>query len=187
MAGIALRVQGVQAGVQHPLHSNGLYKTGTYHRCAGVQGFSSRRRARHAHTPMHARTPNPRVYARIPLHPCTQCVNGCCVKAKRVQGVLHTCLHTLHNLINGGLSMALKDEMPQVAAWVADLRAVFCETPADLASFNRQIKAGLEGQPTFWARENGREVGTKDHRQGVTPVLPLKIDLAAGKRERRGA
>lgn len=83
--------------------------------------------------------------------------------------------------------MALKDEMPTVAAWVADLRAVFCETPEDLAAFNRQIKAGLDGQPTFWARENGREVGTKDHRQGVMPTLPLKIaqrpDLA-GKRGR---
>ena len=83
--------------------------------------------------------------------------------------------------------MALKDEMPQTAAWIAELRAVFGATPEDLAAFNRQIKAGIEGQPTFWARENGREVGTKDHRQGVMPILPLKIDQAAGKRERRGA
>jgi hypothetical protein len=83
--------------------------------------------------------------------------------------------------------MALKDEMPQTAAWIAELRAVFGATPEDLAAFNRQIKAGIEGQPTFWARENGREVGTKDHRQGVMPILPLKIDQRpdlAGKRGR---
>ena len=83
--------------------------------------------------------------------------------------------------------MALKDEMPQTAAWIAELRAVFGATPEDLAAFNRQIKAGFEGQPTFWARENGREVGTKDHRQGVMLTLPLKIDQRpdlAGKRGR---
>jgi len=71
--------------------------------------------------------------------------------------------------------MALKDEMPQVAAWVAELRGVFCDTPAEVAAFNRQIKAGLDGQPTFYASENGRVVGTKDQRQGVVPILPLKI------------
>lgn len=82
--------------------------------------------------------------------------------------------------------MALKDEMPQVAAWVGELRAVFCETPADVAAFNEQIRAGINGQPAFYARENGREIGTKDHRPGVEIILPLKIaqapDLAAGKR-----
>lgn len=179
MARISVSVQGVQSGVQNPMHANGLYKTCTYQRCAGVQGFFSRMRARHTHTHLYARTPKPCVYARIPLHPCTQCVNSCCVRAKRVQGVLHACLHTMHNLIKSDSSMALKDEMPQVAAWVADVRATFCDTPQALAQFNDNIRAGLAGQPTFWARENGREVGTKDVRQGVTPTLPVKTPQRA--------
>ena len=80
--------------------------------------------------------------------------------------------------------MALKDEMPQTAAWVAALREAFCDTPADVAAFNRQIKAGIDGQPTFYARENGREVGTKDHRQGVELTPPLKIAPAADLAQR---
>lgn len=82
--------------------------------------------------------------------------------------------------------MALKDEMPQTAAWVAELRDTFCDTPEDVAAFNAQIRAGMNGQPTFWARENGREVGTKDHRQGVRPTLPLKIAPAAEITGKRG-
>lgn len=70
--------------------------------------------------------------------------------------------------------MALKDEMPQTAEWVAIMRATFGDTPESLAQFNANIRAGLAGQPTFWARENGREVGCKDDRHGVTPTLPLK-------------
>lgn len=80
--------------------------------------------------------------------------------------------------------MALKDEMPQTAAWVALLRDTFCDTPAEVAAFNAQIRSGLDGQPTFYARENGREVGTKDHRQGVIPILPLKIAPAADLTQR---
>lgn len=74
--------------------------------------------------------------------------------------------------------MALKDEMPQVATWVAEVRAAFCATQDDLASFNAGIRAGLDGQPGFWARENGRTVGTLDRRQGVSPTPPLKIAQA---------
>ena len=82
--------------------------------------------------------------------------------------------------------MALKDEMPQTAAWIAELRAAFCETQADLAAFNAQIKAGIDGQPTFYACENGREVGTKDQRQGVMPTLPFKPQQAPDMAQLKG-
>lgn len=78
--------------------------------------------------------------------------------------------------------MALKDEMPQTAAWVAEIRAVFCETPEDLASLNRNIKAGIAGQPgCFYACENGREVGTKETLTGVTPATLTRAELEAQK------
>lgn len=77
------------------------------------------------------------------------------------------------------MASSLRDQMPQTAAWIDELRAVFCTTPAELASFNAQIKAGLDGQPTFYARENGHTVGTQDTRQVVTPVLPPKAASAA--------
>lgn len=68
----------------------------------------------------------------------------------------------------------LRTEMPQTAAWIDEIRAVFCTTHEDLASFNEQLVAGMNGQPTFYACESGREVGTKDPRPGVTPTMPYK-------------
>ena len=50
----------------------------------------------------------------------------------------------------------LRESMPLVTAFIDECREVF---GAD--TINRSIKAGLEGQQTFWARENGIEVGTR--------------------------
>ncbi len=74
---------------------------------------------------------------------------------------------------------SLRDHMPQTAEWIDELRAVFGTNPEDLASINRQIKAGIDGQQgMFYAAENGRTVGRKETRQGVMPVLPLKTAQA---------
>lgn len=83
--------------------------------------------------------------------------------------------------------MALKDEMPQTAAWVAELRAVFCETPEDLASFNQAIRDGMAGMATFYACENGRVVGKRDQRIGIIPALPTRAELEARKEAEDGA
>lgn len=53
------------------------------------------------------------------------------------------------------MSQNLRAEMPTVAAWIDQLREAF---GAD--QVNPSIKAGINGQPTFWAKENGQEVGT---------------------------
>lgn len=45
--------------------------------------------------------------------------------------------------------------MPEVAAFVDDLREVFGREPID-----EQIRRGLRGEPVFWAREAGHEIGT---------------------------
>lgn len=74
---------------------------------------------------------------------------------------------------------SLRDEMPQTAAFIDMIREVFCETPEDLASLNRNIRAGFDGHPTFYACENGREVGTKDTRQGVIPATLTRAELEA--------
>jgi hypothetical protein len=50
----------------------------------------------------------------------------------------------------------LRQTMPATAAFIDDLRAAF---GAD--TINPAIKAGIDGQPTFWAQENGQEIGTK--------------------------
>lgn len=49
----------------------------------------------------------------------------------------------------------MRDTMPTVAAVIDDLRAAF---GAD--AINPAIKGGMAGVPTFYARENGHEVGT---------------------------
>lgn len=49
----------------------------------------------------------------------------------------------------------LRQAMPGTAAMIDSLRAAFGAGMIDAA-----IRAGIDGQPTFWARENGHEVGT---------------------------
>ena len=54
------------------------------------------------------------------------------------------------------MSKPLRQTMPTIAALIDDLRAAF-----GAECINQSIKAGIDGQPTFWARENGIEIGTR--------------------------
>lgn len=54
------------------------------------------------------------------------------------------------------MTKPLRQAMPETAAFIDALREAFGPE-----SINPSIKAGIDGQPTFWARENGQEVGTK--------------------------
>ena len=49
----------------------------------------------------------------------------------------------------------LRESMPLVTAFIDELREVF-----GTEAINQSIRAGLDGQETFWARENGIEIGT---------------------------
>jgi hypothetical protein len=49
-----------------------------------------------------------------------------------------------------------KHPMPEIAAFVAELRRAFGDATIDEA-----VARGKEGEPTFFASENGRAVGTK--------------------------
>lgn len=49
-----------------------------------------------------------------------------------------------------------REEMPITAAIVDELRAAFGDDGID-----QSIKSGMSGVPTFYARENGHEVGTR--------------------------
>ena len=50
----------------------------------------------------------------------------------------------------------LRDTMPTVAAFIDECREAF-----GVEEVNDAIRGGMNGLPTFWARENGVEVGTK--------------------------
>lgn len=49
----------------------------------------------------------------------------------------------------------LRETMPTVAGWIDGLREAF-----GTDQINASIRAGMEGQPTFFAAEGGAEVGT---------------------------
>ena len=53
------------------------------------------------------------------------------------------------------MGKSLREEMPQVAAFVDAMRAAFGKGAIDA-----QIRRGMQGEPVFYAQENGREVGT---------------------------
>ncbi len=57
----------------------------------------------------------------------------------------------------------LRETMPTVAAFIDEMREAF-----GAAEINASIKAGMAGQPTFYASENGVEIGTKDTRPGIS-------------------
>lgn len=50
---------------------------------------------------------------------------------------------------------AMREQMPVCAAWIDDLRFVFGAEYID-----RIIRAGMRGEPVFFASENGHTVGT---------------------------
>lgn len=85
------------------------------------------------------------------------------------------------------MTKPLRLAMPTVAAWIDDLRAAFGDD-----QINPQIKAGIAGQPTFWARENGHEIGTRapyDANKAIAmsdTVVSSKNATAAQRESRKG-
>lgn len=71
------------------------------------------------------------------------------------------------------MTKPLRKTMPFTTAIIDDFRANYPEACPDAA-----IKAGIAGQPTFWARENGVEIGTKAHYDAQNSV-PL-TDVCLG-------
>lgn len=80
------------------------------------------------------------------------------------------------------MSKSLRDEMPTVAAIVDEWRAVFGKDMVDA-----QIRAGINGKPTFYASENGHEIGTPDNsapgiKLSETLVGPMALPKKRGAR-----
>lgn len=75
---------------------------------------------------------------------------------------------------------SLRAEMPLVSAFIDDMRAAF-----GAETVNAAIRAGLDGQPTFWASENGRTVGRKSEGVGVrlsdTMIGSLSATVQTGR------
>ena len=68
---------------------------------------------------------------------------------------------------------SLRETMPDIAAFIDEMREVF-----GAAEINASIRGGLDGQPTFWACENGVEIGTRDTRTGI-PLSDIVIEAPA--------
>lgn len=68
------------------------------------------------------------------------------------------------------MAKPLRDTMPTVAGFIDEMRDAF-----GAAEINASIRAGMDGAPTFYACENGAEVGTKDARRGVA-LSEMQID-----------
>ena len=56
----------------------------------------------------------------------------------------------------------LRAEMPRVAEFIDAMREAFGRATVDAA-----IRAGLDGQPSFWASENGIEIGVRPPGHGL--------------------
>ena len=69
------------------------------------------------------------------------------------------------------MSKNLRAEMPTVTAWIDELREAF-----GVDQINRCIKAGINGQPTFYASENGHEIGTASRHAPERTISLSDID-----------
>lgn len=69
-------------------------------------------------------------------------------------------VHTLHiKEEKAFVKKNLRNEMPNVSAFIDKMREAFGKDMID-----EQIRKGLRGEPCFYAKENGHEVGTKSPR-----------------------
>jgi hypothetical protein len=73
----------------------------------------------------------------------------------------------------------MREQMPQTAALIDAFRHEF-----GVAGVNESIRRGMKGEATFWARENGHEVGTRDQRPGVTVALQQPVIIGKPKHDR---
>ncbi len=71
----------------------------------------------------------------------------------------------------------LRLAMPHTAGFIDALREAFGASQIDQA-----IRAGIEGQPTFWARENGQEIGTRCPPPGASFSADQCLDAARPKK-----
>jgi hypothetical protein len=78
--------------------------------------------------------------------------------------------HQNHTRNMQKMAKPLRETMPLCAGFIDEMRQAF-----GAAEINASIKAGIEGQPTFYASENGVEIGTKDTRPGF-PLSRMVID-----------
>ncbi len=61
------------------------------------------------------------------------------------------------------MSKPLRLAMPKTAEFIDALRAAYGAATIDSA-----IRAGIDGQPTFWAAEAGHEIGTRATTPGAS-------------------
>ena len=64
--------------------------------------------------------------------------------------------HTPTTIGAAPMSKPLRLAMPKTTEFIDALRYAFGELQID-----RSIRAGIDGQPTFWAAEAGQEIGTR--------------------------
>jgi hypothetical protein len=92
---------------------------------------------------------------------------------------------------------SMREQMPVVAEWIDQMRTVF-----GARQINAVIRAGIGGQPVFYASENGHTVGTpappgwrvlKDEQGGRTVVMngnervdSIQVDDGDRRRNQQG-
>ena len=93
-------------------------------------------------------------------------------QAVRSRARLSSFTHTHKKEVMEKEKKPMRQAMPQVAAWIDDLRLAFGKETIDAA-----IRAGLDGQQTFHAKENGHEIGTPIRHDENRAVSMLDIHL----------
>ena len=187
MTHFAQSVQGVQGSVQgfsRPLHtSQPLCSKAFVRLCRVCMGSLVGARVSHApaRAPMRPRTRGMLSRTYTPMHTLHTLHKVVVVRVSAVQGSKNHPAHPAHPEKAMQKPGNLRTDMPTVAGWIDQLRDAF-----GAEAINAAIRAGLDGQPTFYAEENGRAVGTKSQGIGVT-LAETSIGALAATAQTAGA
>lgn len=80
---------------------------------------------------------------------------------------------------NSNEKNSLRAAMPITAAWIDELRASFGADQIDPS-----IKAGMKGARTFYAKENGHEIGNRPHTAPLKAICLTDMVLAPSPSEK---
>ncbi len=169
-----VNVPGTQPHVPGTRNSANSHQSRNVPGVPGVPPFRARVRVIASRTRTHKLFPV-RAYREHPEHPehaNNGKASGCSVYPE----------HEMYTRNIAKMTKPLRETMPETAAFIDACREAF-----GAAQVNASIKAGIEGQPTFWASENGITVGTKSIDRGISlsqlQIGPLKAIVQAEGRK----
>ena len=148
------KVKGVKGSVNPCVNGETRTNTGVL-RVLRVNPLACTRTSRNARRHSDINKVSQRVYTRA-LHTLNTLNNQVVVRVVMVKGDFASPSHPSRQEKMSQSSGNLRQAMPETTAFIDQMREAF-----GAEMINAAIRAGIDGVGTFWAKENGHEVGSR--------------------------